>query len=627
MAVLFGCAPQSEAVEATGETGSGSETADEGDDTGHAYPCETVVDPETYAGGPIVSPEPWVGTPECPALVDGPLVIDLPSPVLLTGEIQLEGLPTTASIKLVGHDGLGEVNAYADDGTFAAELLPGVYDVSAVAQTPALDQWVVLQTDVELATDTMLVLDMPPPVLVAGTMLMDGAPAPDEFGYIEVISNTGDSLALAMADLDYALMLSSGEYQFVYSWCDRSRPVPIHGSSICADPDAPPIPADAPRVGPEQDRAPFLEVVVGEDTQLDLDVPTAVVSGNITLDGVGPTNGAVIFRGEEDLGFARLEIDDDGSFGGRIVQGEYEARIHPSGEAVSELEAIVDDVEIAIHRESVPITAAELEVDGLVDRWNSWRLELTRLDTGQSEDFAWLSVEGDEPVISVWPGVWSATFRGAACWPGLDEPEHSIIGKRGIRVVAEPELDLQAPTHLELSFELAALAIDLRELGTYVVPEYDQSNNQLLHLQLFAEGKWTDEDVLTGWDLFIGDPQELQLQGYVAPGSYDIIYGRSLLGTVDIIDGTTLVLRPHSRQFEAEWTIDGVPVGSAGETNHLFMRNLDTGHLRIHQDLVEDGPNTLPPGQYELIYVGFDEYGDGFPDNTDPRVGCVTVEG
>jgi hypothetical protein len=611
---LAGCAPQSEAVDASDESGL-DDAAETDDDAGDAYPCETVADPATYTDGPIVSPEPWVGTVECPALGEDPLVIDLPSPAVVTGELQLEGLPTTAAIKFVGHDGLGQVNAFAEDGTFAAELLPGVYDISAMTPGPELDQWVVVQSNVELTTDTMLVLAVPPSVLVSGTMLMDGAPVPDEFGYIEVIANTGDRLALAMADSDYALTLSPGEYQFVYSWCDRSAPVPIHATSICADPDAPPIPADAPRIGPEQQRAPFLEVVVGEDTLLELDVPTAMVSGIITLDGVGP-DAAVIFRVDDEFGFARLEIADDGSFAGRIVQGEYaEARVY-AGEVIPELEVIVDDVEIEIHRESVSISAAELDVDGLVDPWNSWKLELVRLDTGHSEDFAWLTVEG-EPVARVWPGLWSAIFHGAACWPGLDEPEFSVIGKRGLSVVAEPQLDLQAPTQLEIEFELAALAVDLRELGTYVVPEYDQSNNRLLHLQLFPEGSWTEADVLQGRDLFIGDPQELALQGY----------GRSLLGTVDVVDGTTLVLRPNSREFDAEWTIGGVPVGSAGDTKHLFMRNLDTGHLRIYQDPIEDGPNTLPPGQYELIYVGFDEYGDGFPDNTDPRVGCVTVEG
>jgi hypothetical protein len=625
LACLVGCSAP-DAIDA-GDTDAGididTETGDP--DPEPLFLCEAVADPQTYADGPVVTPEPWLATPECPAYVSGPLVLELPAPVIVSGELQVEGLPATAWVKLTSHEGLGEVNAYAQDGAFAAELWPGHYDVSAMTSGPDLNQWVPLQTDLELIEDTLLMLDMPAPRLVSGAMTMDGAPPPDEFGYVQVIAETtGDSRVLPMIQLDYALSLSPGEYRFVYSWCDRSEPVPADAWSICAGFEGPAIPPDAPRIGPEQDWAPFLDVVIADDTLLDLDVPTAMVDGNVTLDGVGPENGALVLRTLDGEFSGRLPTSEQGDFAGRVVQGQYQSYIAPLGGSVPEAAEIIDDVHIEIHRESVPLSADEIEVGGFGPSYE-WSAEFVRLDSGQRESFAWYELDGDEPV-TMWPGSYRATFNADACWPALGDRGWGYEGTRPIAVPIASELVLDGPMHLEFSFELAALAIDLRELGSHVVSEYDHSNNRLLNLQLFAEGERTEEAVLTGRDMLVVN-QELQAQGFIVPGRYDVVYGRALLGSVDIVDRTTLFLRPHSRTFTAEWTLGGVPIGSAGETNHLFMRNLDTGHLRIHQNIDNEPPNTLAPGRYELIYVGFDEYGDGFPDNTDPRVGCITIEG
>lgn len=94
---------------ARGESGS-SESESSESDTGEPLGelCEAALDPATYADGPVPTPTLQSATPECPAY-SGKLVIDLPSPVQVTGTVMVDGIPTPATVQMTGRNGEGTV--------------------------------------------------------------------------------------------------------------------------------------------------------------------------------------------------------------------------------------------------------------------------------------------------------------------------------------------------------------------------------------------------------------------------------------------------------------------------------------------------------------------------------------
>jgi hypothetical protein len=599
---------------------STGETSDPSSDD----PCELVLDPATFAAGPIVSPEPWVGTPECPALTL-PMILALPTPIEVTGSVVVDGEAWDGYVEFHGRDGEGQVTTQSELGTgFAVELLPGRYDVHAALEDLSLQHFTLVLEDVDLGEPVNLELELPAPIQVTGSMTMDGEPAPDPFGYIEVRSTTSDSddegVVLVMAAGDYALTLAPGEYRFVYRWCNRSEILPSHAWTICSALEGPAIPEDEPRIGSEQDWAPFHTATLEDSGVLDLDVPTARVSGTLTFEGVAPLTLARFIRFDVDDQHGFVYPEADGSFDTRIVRGTYEAVLGSFGGRAPELDVISEDIHVDIHRDAVPLTAIEPEGYPMLRiAYTSRNAELYawRSDVRfQDDDLYWTGDDELDPVL--WPGLWNLAVGVNLCWPDTSS------GGRYIRIPFANELDLHGPTALgDIQPEFAPVHIDLVAEGGYVLP----SENDELKLELVPEHGLvpTDEFVPDRGSYSFSD--ELDVHGYLVPGRYRVLYADSLLGTVDLEPGSTLMARPRFQVFAADWTIGGEPAGAASSGYHLFLRNLDTGHLRLYHDVGEHGPNTLAPGRYELIYVGWDEHGDGFPDNTDPKIGCVTVEG
>lgn len=627
----------------TASSGS-SETAAEStgdDDEAPERACVKVLDPSTYADGPVVSPQPWVASEECPALA-GPLTLELPIPVEVSGNVVVDGMQWPARVEFHGRAGQGIVSAVSklDEG-FRAELLPGRYDVHVALDGLDVRLMTLVSSDVELVEPTTLELEPPAPIQVTGSMTMDGEPAPDRFGYIKVLPSDSDDYALLIMEAgDYALTLSPGEYRFVYAWCNRSELLPFDAWTFCAHLWSmdPPIPVDAPRIGPTQTWAPFRTVTLEHDDVLDLDVPTARVSGRVTLDGAPSSTGhggAQVIRlaldepGSDEEFFSlepsnTIRLDDDGRFDARIVRADYRAVIEPRGGRLPELDFIDQDIHVEVGLESVVLHAEypSAQVWEPTGRGHIVMLHLWRADVGgQEQSIGWGAPPGHN-LPPVWPGVWHVALSSALCWPD------ALSGHERIRIPIFRDLELYEPVDLGAILpELAAVHVDIVEVGEHVLPP---NENQLWLELIPEEGLVAVEGFVPAdghYDFGRAPGQDFDLHGYVVAGRYQVRYAGSLLGTVDITQGTTLQVRPRSQVLEAEWTIGGAPAGSASVGNHLFMRNLDTGHLRLYRDVAKYGPNTLAPGRYELIYVGWSEYGDGFPDNTDPRLGCITVEG
>jgi hypothetical protein len=614
LAIVLMTLPWVVACAGRSSSGAGGESGESGD-TGEMLSelCEAALDPVTYANGPVFTPTPVLATPECPAYA-GKLMIDLPAPVLVTGTLAVDGTPTHGYIRLRGRDGEGTAIGDTEaDGSFAFELWPGRYDVDAKPSDRDLSPYIELLQDVDLTSPVELPLEAPPAVDISGIMTMDGEPAPDPYGYLLVTSADPDAqgaVDLYISDGGFDLRVTPGIYEFFYYWCDYTEFGTLEGGPPpCHDPDAPPIPEGTPRIAPQQ-RAyvPFASFDIVADTELDVDVPTARVSGIVELDGIAPEGDVRLFLEPEGGYLEGFWMESDGSFDLRVVRGLYRSAL--GGEArgsVPEIGLIAADLDVEILRESVLLTA--IAPSPLPTASDLLALHMTELDVEQDTYLNWTA---GEPVLEqrIWPQLASLAFEAEYCWP--DDSDHN---PRRIATVLDSAHMFEGPTALELEVPFAAVHIDFRELGAVLIERYNT-----VELVLTAEGEPPRGSEVTFHHH--ADESSIDVHGYLVPGRYRITFAESLLGTADIVDGTTLQLHVPTSTIEFEVSIGGMVLDPSHSALELF--NLETQrHESIHADWDTDR-RTFAPGRYELRFAS---WGEGVPDNDDVVVGCVTIEG
>lgn len=597
----------------SGETGSSSaDTGESESDSDTSEPvnelCEVMLDPATYADGPVFTPTPQIATPECPAL-DGKMMIDLPTPVQVTGTLLVDGVPTPGEVLLTGRNGEGTAREDSLDGSFAIHVWPGRYDVSASPGNRDLTKRVDVLTDVDLTSPAELMIDLPPAVSLSGTMTMDGEPAPDPFGYLFV----DHWLMLYLPDGSYELQVSPGTYELEYFWCNHNG---VDGESgICQGFEGLPT-ADAPHIGPEQ-RSPvmFGSVDVAADTIFDIDVPTARLTGLVELDGAPPedhVNFWLEVGGNDGDSFA---IEDDGSFDIRLVRGEYQAWL--GGDAhgqVPEIGLLDGDVDVEIIRGSALVTATAPTLP-----LRNGQLHMGLLEIGSDHGGKALSWTPGDPWLEqpVWACTADLVVGGAYCW-SVDLDQQARL----ITTLLEVEKVFEGAVPLELDVPFAAVHIELNEIGAYSIEHLHP-----LFLQLEPEG---DELPRGDMQQFRRDEEEwgFDLHGYLVPGRYRATYASTELGTFDIVDGTTLQLHIPTQTVELELSVDGMPVGPGSAHHRLKLTNLDTLESEMYS---EDDPKrrTFAPGRYELRYHNtvVEQPQDAvLPQNGNVLVGCVTIE-
>ena len=320
-----------------GSSGSGSSTGDVVEEL-----CESVLDPATFTA-PVWSPPPFVGTPECPAL-DGPIVVEI-SGVPVEGTVRVAGVPTQVElVRFVGRGDEGEAGMLVeDDGTFSLSVLPGRYDVwvsSAPGALIELERLAIEDLDLR-QTGEPLLIDVPPLVTMQGLMTLDGEPAPDPVAHLFIAEAGGRGSLLARMDTGtYSAQLAPGTYRVGYTSCEPDWESMLHvGENPCYDPE---VVLSPPFESPSQGGVSVTgDVVVDEDVQLDVDVPTVRLTGSVTVTGLPADDPGSLFLTTEDGGGGQIFEPYD-ALDKRVVEGTYQLAVRGGLPLIDKLELHAD---------------------------------------------------------------------------------------------------------------------------------------------------------------------------------------------------------------------------------------------------------------------------------------------
>lgn len=202
------------------------------------------------------------------------------------------------------------------DGSFHVKVIPGSYRVHyrrKVAESLApVNTNAGFQTVVVAEGEPEQTIDLDVPVaILSGAITLDGQTPPNsiyENGRI-VLRNTATDEEVVLGetiDGQYEVPVVEGQYQVIYQRRQGGQQVPINRAALLG------------------------ELAVGRGAQVhDVDVVTAVVTGNITVEGQDPPSdpgddGLVLLRNPETGDEALLGNTAVGSYTQRVVQGTYD---------------------------------------------------------------------------------------------------------------------------------------------------------------------------------------------------------------------------------------------------------------------------------------------------------------
>lgn len=619
----------------TGESGTGSESGNDtesGDeesttgDDGEPTWCERVLDPSIYPQELVWEREPVVADESCPAS-GPPHVVQLPAPVVLTGTVAYGGNPGGGKLELLGCTDEGSVDVEVTNGSFAAEVLAGCYDVILHPDDTGTDIYIstTIAEDLQIAAPLVLPIDLPV-VTVSGAMTMDGQLAPDDFAWLSIpvgrsswfqSPDSHSRKMLHMIEGSYSVTATPGIYQLHYDSCDPT--VDLEACYIADHPPLPPFP-----LGPNQRIVPLSTFEVGsEDLQLDIDVPTVTVAGTISLDGQ-PTTGYLEFRKDFDHNNTGNGIAaTDGVFSERWVAAQYDQVVlytteewsdlewgddYYASALVPELENIDADVNLDLARTSASVTMPSAGPEQLVDPHVLGWLDDVWFDIfypgGYLLGADWPSAEA----LPLWPGVRGLAIVGHVCWPDF-EPEWNA--SRFVAIMLNEELELSGEVEFDtvVADELAAVHVDLLlegQVGPYAG----------LGMAPIARPPATSSEF--HYESFPGPA--LSVHGYFPRGPAIMALEGVPIGVVDIQDGTTVRVQATFEPVHYELQVDGESVS----IEHLYTAEVSRPNFH---DPVTD---SQPPGRYLLIYGSYlddPDPNDGLPDNEGAVIGCLTREG
>ena len=201
------------------------------------------------------------------------------------------------------------------DRTYDAIVIPGLYQVHygrrlADAEAPINQDARLGEVEITDVGDDVLDVDIPVAML-SGEFTLDGDTPPNgnfENGRILLRDLvTGDEIVLGQTrDGSYAAPVVPGEYEVVYQRVFGGAQVPVNAGAVL--------------------RSTTLDA---GDQALDIDIATAVITGDITIAGApspsDPTNDGVLFLRNDQTGDrAVLGNTAAGTYSSRVVLGEYD---------------------------------------------------------------------------------------------------------------------------------------------------------------------------------------------------------------------------------------------------------------------------------------------------------------
>jgi len=245
------------------------------------------------------------------------LDVDVPSAVV-SGAITFSGVPASAATggNLTLRTATGDVATItaANDSTYQARVVPGTYDLffAGIDATFTVgNQNARLQTGVVVAPGGTTALDVDIPwASVEGTIRFNGAtPTEDDTAHLTLRSAAGDGAAILWdADGTYRVRVLPGKYDLFYSQGLRT-----------------------PEFAPANQLARLrADITVGAAgvTRLDVDVPSAIITGTLNINGEpggsdAGNSGIVSLRAGE-IDRANIANTARPTFSARVVPGTYD---------------------------------------------------------------------------------------------------------------------------------------------------------------------------------------------------------------------------------------------------------------------------------------------------------------
>jgi hypothetical protein len=252
----------------------------------------------------------------------GPTVLDVDVPsAVVAGTIHFDGIPPEATerIHLVLRTADGDYAQipWSGDGGYSVNVVPGSYDLyyskdnTVPAATPA-NQLAKLRSGVVVTRNGTTLLDIDvASTLVMGTLKINGAPAAaGNSGIVTLRSADGDKAVIAStARGTFSVRVVPGRYDLYYT---RTA-----------------SPANTTTAAPANHAARLqtgLVLAPGATTVLDIDIPSATVSGMITINGTssGTDDHGTLMVQNAAGDFGPFASTNGGAYSARLVPGTYD---------------------------------------------------------------------------------------------------------------------------------------------------------------------------------------------------------------------------------------------------------------------------------------------------------------
>jgi hypothetical protein len=542
----------------------------------------------------------------------------------LTGALTINGVAADAdpNARLLLRNGPNDlVEIPVAGASYAARVVPGSYDVFyAASGTPAtapVNQLALLRAGVAVAAGGATTLDIDVPMTaVAGTITVNGAAlARGDAVSLSLRNAAGDVVPIASD--------STGSY--------RARVIPgtfdlYFSSDVAAEGG----------VTPRNQRARLATGVVisgagSVTTRLDVDVPSAPVSGAITFNGVpasAATGGNLLLRNATEA-FA-LTAADSVAYAARVVPGTYDLYFAGTDGvfAIANQNARLASgiVVPAAGTTALDIDVPWATVEGTVhfDGSVAGESEAAHLTLRNSAgDFAAVLWDADGTYsVRLLPGRYDL-FYSQGLTPGGAGPANHLARLRSDVLVGAggvTRLDIDIPS----TTVSGALNINGEPAGA--------GNSGIVSLR-DAAGDRVD----------IANTASPTFSARVVPGTYDVYYTRTATPT------NTMTLAPanHAARLHSDVvvapgaptvfdidipstmvtgriTVNGVPAGP-GDTGTLMLRSAAGDYAPFASTNADSYSARLIPGTYDLYFSHAGSAGDGIPMNSLVRLRCFTI--
>jgi hypothetical protein len=546
--------------------------------------------------------------------------IDIPS-ATLTGNLTIAGAaagPAPAA-RILLRNGLNDVVEIPFTGpSYSVRVAPGSYDVVFSATAPSsnapVNQLALLKRGVVVARNDTTHLDIDVPMIeVGGAITINGAPVPaGDAVSLSLRNAAGDIVPIASNSAgSYFTRVVPGRFDLYFS-----ANLATEGSTTPANQLA--------RIARD------ILVQAGDATTLNIDVPSAAVTGAVVISGLpaGDADAATLVLRNADGDVVQIALTNGASYAARVVPGSYDLYVAgASGPAslANQNARLRTGVVIApggaVLNIDVPAAAVEgaIRIGGARPGGDDNFYLLLRNAAGDQAPIRW-DVDGGYRVRVV-PGTYDLFYSQGL--PAGTVPANQLARIRTGVVVAAA-----GTTRLDIDVASTTVMGSVKINGA----PSDAGNSGILQLRS------ADGDRVT-----IAGTVDPTFSTPVVPGTYDLFYVRTAApGNTSTAAPanhaaklTTGIVVPAGGPMVLDIDIPSTTVSGAITINGAPAGDADTGTILLQSAAGDFAPFLLTgaapymarlvPGTYDLYFSRADSVGGATPMNTLVKLRCFTV--